>query len=90
LVVTPNRSLSGTVFDRLPWIIVGVGVLLALGAAAMTDRITRRRQQAEQLAGTLNRIAARTVSSTPSSAASLNRFSTRCCPRSCRRFLDWT
>jgi hypothetical protein len=25
LVVTPNRSLSGTVFDRLPWIIVGVG-----------------------------------------------------------------
>ena len=58
LVVTPNRSLSGTVFDRLPWIIVGVGVLLALGAAAMTDRLARRRNQAEQLAGTLNAIAA--------------------------------
>jgi serine phosphatase RsbU (regulator of sigma subunit) len=58
LVVTPNRSLSGTVFDRLPWIIVGVGVLLALAAAAMTDRLARRRNQAEQLAGTLNRIAA--------------------------------
>ena len=49
---------SGTVFDRLPWIIVGVGALLALGAAAMTDRLARRRNQAEQLAGTLNRIAA--------------------------------
>jgi serine phosphatase RsbU (regulator of sigma subunit) len=58
LVVTPNRSLSGTAFDRLPWIIVGVGALLALGAAAMTDRLARRRNQAEQLAGTLNRIAA--------------------------------
>jgi hypothetical protein len=58
LVVTPNRSLSGTVFDRLPWIIVGVGVLLALGAAAMTDRLARRRNQAEELAGRLNAIAA--------------------------------
>jgi serine phosphatase RsbU (regulator of sigma subunit) len=58
LVVTPNRSLSGTVFERLPWIIVGVGVLLALAAAAMTDRLARRRHQAEQLAGTLNAIAA--------------------------------
>jgi serine phosphatase RsbU (regulator of sigma subunit) len=58
LVVTPNRSLSGTVFDRLPWIIVGVGVLLALAAAAMTDRLARRRNQAEHLAGTLNAIAA--------------------------------
>lgn len=58
LVVTPNRSLSGTVFDRLPWIIAGVGVLLALAAAAMTDRLARRRHQAEQLASTLNRIAA--------------------------------
>jgi serine phosphatase RsbU (regulator of sigma subunit) len=58
LVVTPNRSLSGTVFDRLPWMIVGVGVLLAFAAAAMTDRLARRRNQAEQLAGTLNRVAA--------------------------------
>jgi serine phosphatase RsbU (regulator of sigma subunit) len=58
LVVTPNRSLSGTVFDRLPWIILGVGVLLALAAAAITDRLARRRNQAEQLAGTLNAIAA--------------------------------
>jgi serine phosphatase RsbU (regulator of sigma subunit) len=58
LVVTPNRSLSGTVFDRLPWIILGVGVLLAFAAAAMTDRLARRRYQAEQLAGSLNRIAA--------------------------------
>jgi serine phosphatase RsbU (regulator of sigma subunit) len=58
LVVTPNRSLSGTVFARLPWIIIGVGALLALAAAAMTDRLARRRYQAEQLAGTLDRIAA--------------------------------
>ena len=58
LVVTPNRSLSGTAFDRLPWIIVGVGVMLALAAAALTDRLARRRNQAEHLAGTLNAIAA--------------------------------
>ena len=58
LVVTPNRSLSGTAFDRLPWIIIGVGVLLAFAAAAMTDRLARRRNQAEQLVGDLNRIAA--------------------------------
>jgi serine phosphatase RsbU (regulator of sigma subunit) len=58
LVVTPNRSLSGTAFDRLPWIIVGVGVLLAFAAAAMTDRLARRRHQAERLAGSLNQIAA--------------------------------
>jgi serine phosphatase RsbU (regulator of sigma subunit) len=58
LVVTPNRSLSGGVFDWLPWIIVIVGVLLALAAAAMTYRLARRRTEAEELAGTLDAIAA--------------------------------
>jgi serine phosphatase RsbU (regulator of sigma subunit) len=58
LVVTPNGSLSGTAFHRLPWIIIGVGALLALAAAVMTDRLARRRNQAEQLADSLNAIAA--------------------------------
>jgi MFS superfamily sulfate permease-like transporter len=49
---------SRSLFDRLPGIIVGVGVLLAFAAAAMTDRLARRRHQAERVAGSLNRVAA--------------------------------
>jgi serine phosphatase RsbU (regulator of sigma subunit) len=58
LVVTPNGPLGGTFFASLPWIVVIVGVLLSLAAAAMTDRLARRRQYAEQLTGVLDRVAA--------------------------------
>jgi serine phosphatase RsbU (regulator of sigma subunit) len=58
LVVTPTGPLSGTFFEDLPWIIVIVGVLVSLAAALMTDRLTRRRQYAEQLSGVLDRVAA--------------------------------
>jgi serine phosphatase RsbU (regulator of sigma subunit) len=58
LVVTPNGTLGGAFFQSLPWIVGVVGVLLALAAALMTDRLTRRRQHAEQLADVLDRVAA--------------------------------
>ena len=58
LVVTPRGSLGGTFFQLLPWIIAAVGVVLAIAAALLTDRLVRRRQRAEQLAERLDRIAA--------------------------------
>jgi serine phosphatase RsbU (regulator of sigma subunit) len=58
VVVSPNGSLGGVFFERLPWIIAGVGLLLSLAAALMTDRLVSRRQRAEQLAGILDRVAA--------------------------------
>jgi serine phosphatase RsbU (regulator of sigma subunit) len=57
LVVTPHGSLGGGFFESVPWIIGAVGVLIALAAALMTDRLARRRQQAERLAGVLDRFA---------------------------------
>jgi serine phosphatase RsbU (regulator of sigma subunit) len=58
LVVAPSGSLGGIFFKNLHWIIAVVGVLLALAAALLTDRLARGRQRAEQLAGTLDRVAA--------------------------------
>ena len=57
LVVTPRESLGGAFFHSLPWIIAGVGVLLTLAAALITDRLARRRAHAEQLAVDLDRVA---------------------------------
>lgn len=56
-VVTPRRSLSGTFAQRLPWIVAIVGLLLSLGAAALTARLIARRNHAQELAGSLERIA---------------------------------
>jgi serine phosphatase RsbU (regulator of sigma subunit) len=57
LVITPRESLGGAFFQSLPWIIAGVGVLLTLAAALITDRLARRRRHAEQLAVDLDRVA---------------------------------
>jgi serine phosphatase RsbU (regulator of sigma subunit) len=57
LVVTPRASLGGPFFESLAWIIAVFGALLALAAAMITDRLARRRQYAEQLAGVLDRVA---------------------------------
>ncbi|HEY1778089.1 MAG TPA: PP2C family protein-serine/threonine phosphatase [Solirubrobacteraceae bacterium] len=57
LVVTPNASLGGSFFEDLPWLIGALGIVLALTAALMTDRLAHRRRQAEQLAGVLDGIA---------------------------------
>jgi serine phosphatase RsbU (regulator of sigma subunit) len=58
VVITPHGSLGGTFFEALPSITTVLGVLLALAAALMTDRLARRRRYAEQLAGVLDRVAA--------------------------------
>lgn len=57
LVVQPRGSLSGTLSERLPWIIAVFGALLALAAAVTTERLVRRRRQAESLAGALDQVA---------------------------------
>ena len=53
LVVAPRVPLGGTLPERLPWIILLVGILLSLGAAALTARLIQGRLGAEQLAGEL-------------------------------------
>ncbi len=57
LVVTPHGSLGGGFFESLPWIIGVFGTLVALAAAALTERLVRRRRYAEALAGDLDRVA---------------------------------
>jgi serine phosphatase RsbU (regulator of sigma subunit) len=56
-VVTPKHPLEGTFGQRLPWAIAIVGLLLSLGAAALTARLLGRRVQAERLARSLELIA---------------------------------
>jgi serine phosphatase RsbU (regulator of sigma subunit) len=58
IVVSPNGSLGGAFFERLPWIIALVGLSVSLAAALMTDRLARRRRYAEQLVAVLDRVAA--------------------------------
>lgn len=56
-VVTPRRPLTGTFSQRLPWIIGIAGLLLSLGAAALTVRLIDRRNDAVHLARSLEQIA---------------------------------
>jgi serine phosphatase RsbU (regulator of sigma subunit) len=57
VVVTPKTSLGGAFFKSLPWIIAVFGVLISLGTAVMTERLSRRRLQAEDLAEALDAVA---------------------------------
>lgn len=50
LVVSPTNPLTGRWSEVLPWGILAVGLLLTIGMVAMTERLLRRRQHAEQLA----------------------------------------
>jgi serine phosphatase RsbU (regulator of sigma subunit) len=50
LVGTPTGELGGTLSQDLPWIVAVAGVLLAIGASLMTERLVRRRRLAEDLA----------------------------------------
>jgi serine phosphatase RsbU (regulator of sigma subunit) len=54
LVITPRGSLGGSFFERLPWVIAGFGLLIALAAALLTDRLVRGRLSAERLARSLD------------------------------------
>jgi serine phosphatase RsbU (regulator of sigma subunit) len=58
MVVKPKGPLGGALPARLPWIIAIAGALLAVVAAAATERLVRRRQTAEQLAVSLDLVAA--------------------------------
>jgi serine phosphatase RsbU (regulator of sigma subunit) len=58
LVVTANKSLGGSFFNSLPWIIVILGLMITLAATMLTERLARRRAYAERLAGVLDRVAA--------------------------------
>ena len=50
LVMTPRRQLGGDLLARLPWLIGGIGAVIALAAGLMTERLIRRRTHAEFLA----------------------------------------
>ncbi|MDQ1383186.1 MAG: hypothetical protein QOG65_565 [Actinomycetota bacterium] len=50
IVMTPRTELGGGLLAGLPWLIGGIGVLLALAAALLTERLVRRRAYAEALA----------------------------------------
>jgi serine phosphatase RsbU (regulator of sigma subunit) len=58
LVVAPVGSLGGVFFRDLPWLIGIVGALLSIAAALLTQRLARGRRRAEQLAQTLEEVAA--------------------------------
>lgn len=57
LVVSPRRALGGTLPQRLPRAIVALGILLTLGASALTLRLIDRRRHAEALAERLEEVA---------------------------------
>jgi serine phosphatase RsbU (regulator of sigma subunit) len=57
LVVSARGSLAGALPRDLPWIVAIAGLILSLGAAALTSRLIDRRTHAERLAGSLERIA---------------------------------
>jgi hypothetical protein len=55
LVVAPREPLAGTLPQRLPLIITIAGIILSLGAGALTLRLAQRREAAELMAGRLER-----------------------------------
>jgi hypothetical protein len=57
VVVSARAPLSGALPQRLPWAIAILGVLLSLGAAALTARLIARRRESERFAGRLERVA---------------------------------
>ncbi len=50
LVITPHHELGGGLLAALPWTIGIAGTLFAIAAAAVTERLSRRRDLAEDLA----------------------------------------
>ena len=51
LITSPRSGLTGTTAQVLPWAILAGGLLLTAAAGLLTERLIRRRQRAEQLAG---------------------------------------
>jgi serine phosphatase RsbU (regulator of sigma subunit) len=57
LVVGTEGRLGGTLMWVLPWIILGVGMAVTVGAAGLTERLLRERDDAERLADRLQVVA---------------------------------
>ena len=55
--MTPVEELGGTLLARLQWLLLGFGLVLTVGAAALTERLVRRREQAQRLADQLGVVA---------------------------------
>jgi serine phosphatase RsbU (regulator of sigma subunit) len=55
--IWPRRALAGTLPQRLPWLIGIAGLVLSLGAGAVSWRLVQRRRAAERLAVGLERAA---------------------------------
>jgi serine phosphatase RsbU (regulator of sigma subunit) len=49
--------LGGTLLAKLQWLLLGFGLMLTVGAAALTERLVRRREQAQRLADELGEVA---------------------------------
>ncbi len=56
LITSPRSGFTGTVSQVLPWAILGGGLLLTAAAGLLTERLIRRRQGAEQLAGQVSEL----------------------------------
>jgi len=50
MLVSAHRDLGGGLLASLPWAILGIGVLFAIGAAIETEQLSRRRETAERYA----------------------------------------
>ena len=57
IVMTPAAELGGTLLAKLQWLLLVFGLLLTAGAASLTERLVRRREQAVALADELGEIA---------------------------------
>jgi serine phosphatase RsbU (regulator of sigma subunit) len=57
IVMTPVEELGGTLLAKLQWLLLGFGAVLTIGAAALTERLVRRREQAQHLADELGVVA---------------------------------
>jgi serine phosphatase RsbU (regulator of sigma subunit) len=51
LVLAPRGDLGGTFLLRLPWFLLGLGLVLTVAAAALVEYLSRQRERAENLAG---------------------------------------
>lgn len=50
MVMSPTEEMGGPLLARLPWIALGLGLLMTLTAVALVETIQRRRRVAEHLA----------------------------------------
>ena len=50
LVIASNGELGGRLLRQLPWLLLGAGAILVVGAALLTERLVRQRERARVLA----------------------------------------